>query len=503
MKSLTLSQRMRGLLGLLVLAGTSWVSGAQAADNEITVPINRSELISLPADISEVIIANPEIADVYVHGKSKVSVIGRRVGATSLRVLDADSNDLRSVTVRVTYDLPAIRQALYQFFPYEDIAVQTVNNNLALTGMVSTPAVAQKAIRIANEFLIPSDEVRPRQEDFSPSGSLPGADSGVINMLKVTSGQQVMLRVRVGEIQRSTLKQLGFNWSVLDEGAFALTTGNLLNTAGFGVPQRALDLDGNPTGTIAGGLVPQEGGGLATARPGSFIGLAGNKRIGNTNITGVLDALEENNLFKLMAEPNLVAMSGEEAEFLSGGEFPILVATEDSVNVEYRSYGVSVRFRPLVLSDSRIRLSVSPEVSELTDNGAVELDNITIPALNTRRARTTVELAPGEGFMIAGLIRDRSDSSIQQVPGAGEIPILSALFRNTSYQREEQELVIAVTPYLVNGTATDDIRLPSDDFRPASMMEQFFYGALGSLQNNERTISQTPPLEGPIGFMVD
>ena len=224
MKSLTLSQRMRGLLGLLVLAGTSWVSGAQAADNEITVPINRSELISLPADISEVIIANPEIADVYVHGKSKVSVIGRRVGATSLRVLDADSNDLRSVTVRVTYDLPAIRQALYQFFPYEDIAVQTVNNNLALTGMVSTPAVAQKAIRIANEFLIPSDEVRPRQEDFSPSGSLPGADSGVINMLKVTSGQQVMLRVRVGEIQRSTLKQLGFNnFEEATDGTMALS----------------------------------------------------------------------------------------------------------------------------------------------------------------------------------------------------------------------------------------------------------------------------------------
>ena len=504
MMSHTLSQRLRGLAGLLVLAGTCWVSSAQAADNEITVPINRSELISLPADISEVIIANPEIADVYVHGKSKVSVIGRRVGATSLRVLDADSNDLRSVTVRVTYDLPAIRQALYQFFPYEDIAVQTVNNNLALTGMVSTPAVAQKAVRIANEFLIPSDEARPRAEDFSPSGALPAADAGVINMLKVTSGQQVMLRVRVGEIQRSTLKQLGFNWSILDEGAFALTTGNLVNSTGFGVPQTAIDaITGEPTGEVAGGLIPIDGGLQANARPGSFMGLAGNKRIGNTNITGVLDALEENNLFKLMAEPNLVAMSGEEAEFLSGGEFPILVATEDSVNVEYRSYGVSVRFRPLVLSDSRIRLSVSPEVSELTDNGAVELDNITIPALNTRRARTTVELAPGEGFMIAGLIRDRSDSSIQQVPGAGEIPLLSALFRNTSYQREEQELVIAVTPYLVNGTATDDIRMPSDDFRPASMMEQFFYGALGSLQNNERTISQTPPLEGPIGFMVD
>lgn len=453
---------------------------AEVTNSEVLVPVHRSELVSVPAEISEVIISNPDIADVYVHGMSKVSVVGKAVGTTNLRILDKQSRTLRSLAVRVTYDLPAIRQALYQFFPYEDIAVQMVSNNIALTGMVSSASVAQKAVRIANEFLLPLEEnQRPRNDAFALTNAITEEpDTGVINMLKITSGQQVMLRVRVGEIQRNALKQLGVSWSGNNPGNFQFGTGTDL------------------AAEVAGDILFQQG-------PEAFGVAAGIVDFGNTTLSVALDALERNNLFKLLAEPNLVAMSGEDAEFLSGGEFPIPVVTDERINIEYREFGVSVRFRPHVLSDSRIRLNVAPEVSELTETGSVQISGVTIPALNIRRARTTVELAPGESFMIAGLLKDTLDSTVDQVPGVGEVPLLSALFRSTNFERNETELVIAVTPYLVDPVTGEDVRLPTDNFRPASMMEQFFYGALGSLSKESIRISQTPPLEGPIGFMVD
>lgn len=452
---------------------------AAAADNEIIVPIHRSELISLPSDIKEVIVANPNVADIYVHGSNKVSIVGKAVGSTNLRVLGSDNNVLRTLGVRVSYDLPGIRQTLHQLFPYEDIAVQPVNNNLALTGMVSSPAVAAKAVQVVNEFLLPLDEKqRPRGGGFALANTMATAntDTGVINMLKVTSGQQVLLRVRVGEMQRTALKQLGVNWRVINPDSIAAETGLLLGAAAGTLPIRA----------------------------DTFGGVAGTINKGGTSITAMLDALERNNLFKLLAEPNLVAMSGEEAEFLAGGEFPIpLQAQDDQVTIQFKEFGVSVKFLPKVLSDARIRISVAPEISELSDEGAIELDGFSIPALTTRRAKTTVELAPGESFMIAGLLRDQTQTTIDQIPGLGELPVLGALFRSTDFRRNETELVIAVTPYLVDPLTGDEVRLPTDGYRHPSMMEQFFYGALGKLSEDSLRASQTPTLEGPIGFMVD
>lgn len=461
-----------------LLAGIGTSSAALAADNELVVPVNRAELISLPSDISEVIIANPDVADVFVHGSSKVSVVGKSIGTTNLRVLDKDSGVMRALVVRVTYDLPAIRQALHQLFPYEDISVQSVNNNLALTGLVSNASVAAKAVEIVNEFLMPVDVKRPRGEGFDPTNNVSaGGDTGVINMLKITSGQQVMLRVRVGEMQRNALKQLGLNWNAVNAGDFALASGSLLASAA--IPPLPVRTD-------------------------TFGALSGTLRSGNSSITAMIDALERNNLFKLLAEPNLVAMSGEEAEFLAGGEFPIPInAQDETVTIQFKQFGVSVKFLPQVLSDSRIRVSVSPEISELNTVGSIRIGGFEIPSLTTRRAKTTVELAPGESFMIAGLLRDQSDTTINQIPGIGELPVLGALFRSTRFQRNETELVIAVTPYLVDPLTGDEVRLPTDNFRQASMMEQFFYGALSSISGDTMKVSQTPSLEGPIGFMVD
>ena len=217
--------------------------------------------------------------------------------------------------------------------------------------------------------------------------------------------------------------------------------------------------------------------------------------------------LEQDGVFRVLAEPDLVALSGEKAEFLAGGEFPILVPQIGGgaavTTVQFKDFGVAVQFIPYVLSENRIRIAVQPEVSEINTSLSTTVNGNSIPALNTRRAKTTVELAPGESFMIAGLLQDRLNSIISQVPGASEIPILGSLLRNTSYQRNETELVIAVTPYIVDPLKSSDVRLPTDDFRPASVMEQFFYGTLGSMSGNSYRLSQTPSVEGPLGFMTD
>jgi pilus assembly protein CpaC len=462
---------------LMVLAMLAQPLPAAAAENEITVPINRSELVSVSSDIAEAIVANPEIADIYVHGTNKVSVIGKMVGGTTLRIIGKQNQVLQTVNVQVGHDLPAIRQTLHQLFPYEDISVQPVNNNLALTGMVSSPAVAAMAVRVANEYLAPLDVARPRPGfDLTNDITNGRSDTGVLNMLKITSGQQVLLRVRVGEMQRSAIKQLGINWRAVNADSLSAGTGVLL---------------GAPLGEFP-------------TRSTTYGALAGTLNKGSTSVTAMIDALERNNLFKLLAEPNLVAMSGEEAEFLAGGEFPIPVqAVNQQVTIQFKQYGVAVKFLPQVLSDSRIRVAVAPEISELSSEGSIVVDGFEIPSLNTRRAKTTVELAPGESFMIAGLLRDQSDTAIDQVPGLGELPVLGALFRSTDFQRNETELVIAVTPYLVDPLTGDEVRLPTDGFRQPSMMEQFFYGALSAIDERTMRASQTPSLEGPIGFMVE
>ena len=221
-----------------------------------------------------------------------------------------------------------------------------------------------------------------------------------------------------------------------------------------------------------------------------------------------MQALEQDGLFKLLAEPNLVAISGEQAEFLAGGEIPIPVpqgggGNGTTITIQYKPYGVAVRFKPSVLTQNLIHMEVQPEVSELDPANAIVVDTFHIPALTTRRAKTTVELAPGEGFMIAGLLKDKTSATIDQLPGAMDLPILGALFRSTQFQRNETELVIAVTPYIVDPLKNSEVKMPTDEFRPASQMEMFFYGALGSLAGKSPTKPQNQSLEGPTGFMVD
>lgn len=474
---------MRGIaVALLGIAVFGFGSGAARAESStLTIPMNRSELLVLSDTADEVVVANPAIADVYVHGAKRISVIARSIGTTNLRIFDPNGKVIKDLVVSVIYDLPAIRKALNGFFPGEELKVEMVNDNVALTGEVSDALVSQKAVQIVSQFVngasasgAASSGDTGATDTASAGGSSGESSSGIqiLNLTKIRSGQQVMLRVRVGEIQRTTLKELGFNLNA------ARTAG------GFGL-------------LMGSGLA-----GSATSTPFSTLGAALDR--GGFSLDATLDALEQDGLFKVLAEPNLVAMSGEKAEFLAGGEFPVPVAQQgDTVTIEFRQFGVSVQFTPFVLTSNRIRLVVQPEVSELTDTGSIIVDGLQIPALSSRKVNTTVELAPGESFMIAGLISDTVNTQVNETPGIAEVPVLSSLFRHSSFERKETELVVAVTPYLVDPTTGDQIRLPTDGYKAPSMMESFFYGALGSLSGDATVLSQNPSLEGPVGFMVD
>lgn len=439
------------------------------ASSNLNIPVNRSELIVVPEMMAEVTVADPSVADVVVHGGTRLSIVGKSIGSTSIRVLGSSNEVLNDLNVTVGYDLPSIRKRLKELFPDETIGVEMVSNNIAVTGVVTDANVAARVMQVVEQYVGSTGS-----GTSAGSGSSGGySPSKVLNLLKLRTGQQVMLQVRIGEIQRTALKTLGINFDATFKELGNFTAG----AATLGGP----------------------------ASSGSFLsgdlGFSSN----SLDLSSTIDALERDGLIRLLAEPNLVAVSGEEASFLAGGEIPVPTegGDDDEVSIEFKEYGVNLKFTPYVLAANRIRLIVAPEVSEVDYSVTVSTGGVEVPGLRTRKVSTTVELAPGESFMIAGLLQDSSRANISEVPGIAEVPILSALFRSSAFQREETELVISVTPYLVDPVVSADIKLPSEDYRAPSMMEQVFYGALGSLNGNVTRISQTPSLEGPIGLMLD
>jgi pilus assembly protein CpaC len=473
--------------------------------NDIVVPVNRSAMITLPAAMAEVTVADPSVADVHPHNATHLTVMAKHTGHTSIRIMGKDGKLMRDMDVTVSYDLPAIRHALKNFLPDEVIGVEMVNTGIALTGQISSAAVGDKAIRIVKDFIHTSADqnAAPADGKAQPAALTGAADEPtILNFMQVTSGQQVMLRVRVGEIQRSALKELGVDLNYISQ---ASGTGLVALGTGGGIASIVAPALGQAAVTPGVFLLP--GGNAPTNTQGVLTGRwQPNGPNGNT-VSGLLKALEQDGLFKVLAEPNLVAISGEEADFLSGGEIPIPVVQgsnggNNNVTIQYKPFGVAVKFTPFVLSENRIRMMVQPEVSQISSSNAVQISGFNVPSIDTRRAKTTVELAPGESFMIAGLINDQMRATINQLPGVKDLPVLGALFRSTEFQRNQTELVIAVTPYIVDPLKSSDVKLPTDNFRPATQMEMFFLGALGS-QSGDISRAKTQALEGPIGFMVD
>ncbi len=474
------------LLVLLPVLLFGIYTDAQAARVVLDVGLNRAELVNLNKPMAEVMIANPEIADVVVHGSQKISVIGKKIGSTNLRFFDDKANLINEIDIVVGYDLPAIRRSLKRFFPTQNVGLETINNSLAVSGVVPDAQTANRIMQVVYEFVKESrkdDAASSSQSYVTQDNRFPG----IVNLLTLNSGQQVMLKVRIGEVKRTALKSLGINLENVNG------TANSLFQFGTGAGTALLDA----SGAVGTGLF----GGFKGPQTNPFIQGIGLVKRGDFGVAGMIEALQKDGLFKVIAEPNLTTVSGETANFLAGGEFPIVTTTANTTTTQFKQFGVSLAFTPYVLSNNRIRLTVAPELSEI-DISRVATTNGT-PSVTTRRAKTTVELAPGEAFMVAGLIRDRINSQISSVPGLAEIPIISALMRSTAYEREESELVIAVTPYIVDPVVNSDVRMPTDEFRTPSVMEMFFYGALGSMSGNADKIGQTPVLEGPIGFMTD
>lgn len=443
------------VLAVVVLFVTDNVSQGIAAQtaNATTVTATRSiqidvsggKLVRLPGNAGSEFIAEPGIADIQTPTPSSLFVFGKKPGRTTLFVLAKDGSPLAAYNVDVRFPQAELREQ-FRSEAGSSARLSYTPNGALLQGTVPDAQTADRLQQTAERTI--------------------GSGVPLSNQLQVTGAPQVNLRVRVAEVSRTVSRQLGFNWStVLSAGnvAIGLQTGRLAGATGANL--------------VANGLN----------------GVFGSVASKNFNGSTVLDAMANEGLVTLLAEPNLTALSGSTATFLAGGEFPIPIPQSlGTISLEYKQFGVSIAFTPTVLSSGHISIKVRPEVSQIDTSSSVQLSNIQVPSLTTRRAETTVELASGQSFAIAGLIQNNENNNIQKFPWLGDVPVLGALFRSNQFQRNQTELVIVVSPYVVQPTApanepTDAnryIRTPSD-------AEEVIFGRTGAL--NATTI---PPPGG-------
>lgn len=435
--------RARGalMLGMALTALVAMASPAAAQISmtdesnagEIAVPLNKSQVLRSDRPFARALIGNPEIADVLPLTNSSLHLLGKKMGTTTLTLYDRSNQLIAVMDVVVGPDVISLKRQLADLMPGFGVGARIANDAIVLDGTVANSIAADRAVQIAEAY----------------------APGKVVNMMSLGSAQQVMLEVRFSEIKRSALKEIGVGLLTNSHGS-----GNLTGTSGGGSSL----IPGTPTtdGVSRLGAITDTFG-VITKRFTAF----------GLNINAALDALETKGVVTTLAEPTLVALSGETASFLAGGEFPVPVAQSgggggvgnnntSALTVEFKPFGVSLSFTPTVLADGVINLVVSPEVSSIDRSASIVINNLTIPGLSTRRARTVLELRDGESFALAGLLRNDFQDTVRQFPGLGAIPIIGALFRSTSFQREETELVIIVTPRLVKPVLAGTLRVPTD-----------------------------------------
>jgi pilus assembly protein CpaC len=441
----------------LALAAPAAAQSVVRPSQDITLSIGNGQLINVPGAMADVFVANEAVADVQVKSRSQLYVFGKAGGTTTVYASNAAGAVIWSANVRVGSNIDSVDSMLSLAMPDARIGVSTMGTDtFLLTGTVKSPEDAAEAERLVQAYV--------------------GEKANVISRLRTATPLQVNLQVRIAEVSRSLVKSLGVNLTTIDSsGGFQFGIGQGRSTGDLFAPGVALGVGGKPSVI---GIDPVTG---ELARiPGTDVRLidgattlAGQGRLFGLNLLGALDAGETIGLVTTLAQPNLTALSGETAEFLAGGEFPIPISQGlGSTSIEYKKYGVSLSYTPVVLANGRISLRVRPEVSELSNQGAIVLDNFEIPALTTRRTETTIELGSGQSFMIAGLLSNSSQNTITKMPGAGDLPILGSLFRSTNYRRGESELVIVVTPYLVNPVNAGQIALPTDGFQAPNELQR-------------------------------
>lgn len=415
----------------------------------IVISIGKGELINVPGSMADIFVADDTIADVQVKSQRQLYVFGRAGGETTIYASNAAGDIIWSANVRVGSNIGSIDQMLALAMPEAKIAVATMGSNtVLLTGTVAAPEDAAEAQMLVEAFV--------------------GEETNVISRLRMATPLQVNLQVRFAEVSRSLVRTLGANLASIDStGGFQFGVANgskpsvLAPGRSLGVGVTVTDQVFNP---VTGAVQQLPGTSIPGADIGSTLGFAG--QLLGLDIGAALDLAETQGLVTTLSQPNLTALSGETAEFLAGGEFPIPIAQGlGTTTIEYKNYGVSLAYTPTVLANGRISIRVRPEVSELSTQGAVNFGGIQVPALITRRAETTVELGSGQSFMIAGLLSTNAQNSIEKAPGLGDVPILGNLFRSTNFRRGETELVIVVTPYLVKPIDGNRIALPTDGYQ--------------------------------------
>jgi pilus assembly protein CpaC len=471
------SATLARLAGVLILAASAGIASSVRAQapaqpapvvpkaTEVTVAAGKSQVVQFGDNYTDIMVADPKVADVLPLNSRSIYVVGRTAGSTALSVYGPKKQLMAAVTVTVSADIDGFKTRLHEILPHEgDIAVRPANQSIVLSGTVSSPAALHQILVLADSY----------------------APGHVINMLSVEGVQQVMLSVRFVEMSRSTAKDLHISSQSpplpAKGSGFQITTGDELAGA---------------ASTIAFGTLNSR---IATA--------AG-------DLTLLFNALETRGLVKTLAEPNLTTMSGDTANFLAGGEFPIPIASAaatgtggtPTVTVDYKQYGVGLGFTPTILKDGLINLVVNPEVSAIDPSVSVNTGLVSVPGLKVRRAHTTVELRDGESFTIAGLLKDDYQNNIRTLPWIGDLPVIGMLFRSTDFQRDESELVIVVTPHLVVPRRT--AATPADHFIPPSDFELFLLGAQrGSpdfLSPEDKALLSADPkggVDGPHGHVL-
>jgi pilus assembly protein CpaC len=443
------------ILSALMVVPETWSGPAQAfevvatdTERNIALVVGTGQLVRVDREFSSLFVANPDVADIQVKSPRLLYLTGVGVGETTLFAVDDADNVLMSSTIRVTHNTNALQQGLSRVAPGQSVTATTVDRSLVISGSVATPAQAADIMQVATQFV--SD---PAQ---------------VVNRIDVAAPTQVNLQVRIAEVSRNIDRQLGIRWNEISYQNGATRYG-----------------------LIGGGEIQN------SAAYGGFV-----TRGGRFNVDVVLQALAEEGLVSILAEPNLTARSGEPASFLAGGEFPYEVAQDDNANtIEFKNFGIQLNFTPTVVDGNRISLSVGTEVSELDFSKSQSR-----PSIVSRRAETTVDLGSGQSFAIAGLMQNSTSNVNTGVPGLGNVPVLGALFRSNGFRRGQTELVIIVTPVVVQPTSARQLRTPVDSFVPPNDFERILLGRVqGDPERSNRVQGRIGQrrLNGASGFVFE
>lgn len=496
--------------------------GDQAVSRRVKLGVNKSMIVELDRPAADVVISNPEIADAVVQTSQRIIFRGIEFGQTNALIFDRAGQAILDLNIHVETDMAALQETVSRHVPDARVNLESLNGSVIMTGRVDNLAQADQISRLVAAFF-PAGNDAPQ----------------LVNMLNIAAADQVMLEVRIIEMQRSVIKQLGINFSgsigfgelasqslqQIFQGGLPLFVDPLTgetNTVGIGQPVQGLQPDAPFSRSFSGSTStgfnvqgqPLGGLGINTGYT-NFIGGRQQSAVGAS-----LNAMERIGIVRTLAEPNIVAMSGESARFLAGGEFPVPVGQSDNgeVRIEFKPFGVGLSFTPVVLSEGRISLKVSTEVSELTSQGAfqgasrtivgpdgqpVVLQGITLPALTVRRAESVVELPSGGSMMMAGLISVKDRQTIDQLPGLKKLPILGSLFQSRDFLTDETELVIIVTPYLVGPAGKSQLRTPADGYANASDAKTIFFGRLNETYGRDGAPIRPDEYRAPVGFMEE